>query len=440
MFRLTRQTLVGRMALVQVVTTALALGGVLAVSFLVVMTLVGRERDRSLMSVAAATLGGLSELDDEADAKRIARELDQHRPAAVRVEAINATGETVASAGEGPKLKPAGDDTCLDQAGWRVCERSVGSLRVLIGSSRHDAEQLRNRVFGVLTLVSAFVLVLGGLASRAFAARGLRPLALMSRRLAGLKVGSGERLGAQAGAREVDDLATRFDELLGRVDEAVARERRFAAQASHELRTPLTVLRGELEELAHERVPSHAGVARALRSADNLVQLVESLLMFGRAEARFDPSELDVVNLADIVRRETSRLGGAMADRRISVDIPDEALVRGDDRLLGRTVSNLVDNALKYTPAGSPLELSLVTTTNALRLRLEDHGPGIPEAMRERIFEPFFRDPAARAGQPGHGLGLALARAVARAHGGDLAWVKTEGTGAAFELWLPSPT
>jgi signal transduction histidine kinase len=435
-----RQTLVGRMALVQMATMALALAGVLAVSFLVVTRLVGRERDRSLMNVASATLASLSELEDDASHKRIARELDQHRPAGVRVEAINAEGETVASAGEGPKLRPAGDDHCLDQKSWRVCERSVGELRVLIGGSRRESDQVRTEFFGVLALVSCVVLALGGLASRALAARGLRPLALMSRRLAELRPGSGERLGTPGGAVEADELAARFDELLSRVDEAFARERRFAAQASHELRTPLTVLRGELEELVHEGGPRREGVERALRSAEALVRLVESLLLFGRAEARFDRRDLEVLNLADIVRRETGLLRETLAGHEVALNVPDEALVLGDDRLLGRSVSNLLDNAAKYAPAGSPLELSLVSAAGDVVLRVQDYGPGIPDDLRERVFEPFYREPRARVGRPGHGLGLPLARAVARAHGGELAWVASQGPGAAFELRLPAAT
>jgi signal transduction histidine kinase len=434
-----RRTLVGRMALVQVATMALALVGVLIVSLLVVTSLVGRERDRALMNVASATLAGLSELEDGAGEKRIARELDQHRPAGVRVEAVDDRGATVAAAGEGPRLRPAGDDACVDQQGWRTCERSVGGLRVLIGASRRDEDQVRNRVFVVLALVSCAVLGLGGLVSRALAARGLRPLAAMSRRLAELRPGAGDRLGLTAGASEVDDLAARFDDLLGRVDEAVARERRFAAQASHELRTPLTVLRGELEELAHQPALTRAGVERALRSADALVQLVESLLLFGRAEARFDRRDLEVVNLADVLRRETERLAERLAGRSVALELPDEALVLGDERLLGRTVANLLDNALKYSAPGSALELSLGPADGLIALRVRDHGPGIPRELRERIFEPFFREPRARAGRPGHGLGLPLARAVARAHGGDVTWVEG-GEGASFELRLPTAT
>jgi signal transduction histidine kinase len=426
-----RHTLVGRMAAVQMLTMALSLIGVLAVSFAVVASLVNRVRDRGLMNVATGTVSGLSDLPEDAGVKRIARELDQHRPAGVRVEAIGEHDEPVAAAGEGPRLRSAGDDACADQEGWRVCERSVGGLRVLVGRSRRDEDMIRNRFFSVLAGVSAIVLGLGGLASRTLAARGLRPVAEMSRRLAKLRPGTGERLGTRTGVEEVGDLAARFDELLARVDEAFARERRFAAQASHELRTPLTVLRGELEVLAHDATPGREGVQRALASAENLVRLVESLLLFGRADARFDPKDLEVVNLADVVRHEAAQA----ATRPVSIEVPDEIMVLGDERLLGRAVSNLIDNALKYSTASSQIGLRLGRQDGEAVFRVTNQGPRIPDELQERIFEPFFRDPRARAGQPGHGLGLPLARAVARAHGGEVALARNDGT-TAFELRL----
>jgi signal transduction histidine kinase len=112
--------------------------------------------------------------------------------------------------------------------------------------------------------------------------------------------------------------------------------------------------------------------------------------------------------------------------------------VLGDDRLLGRAVCNLIDNAIKYSPAGSPLALALVRHDDKFVLRVQDQGPGIPAELRERVFEPFFREPRARVERPGHGLGLPLARALARAHGGEVVWVNGSVPGAAFELTLPA--
>lgn len=426
------------MAVAQMVTTFVVLAAVLGISLVVFDNLVGRERDRALMNVASATVATLSELADHetGDERRLHRELDEHRPAGVRIEAIDEQGRAATAVGEGPRLHAVGDDTCGDQEGWRVCERAVGGLRILVGRSREDVERTKSRFLAILTLVSMIALVLGATISRSVARRGLDPLVRVSRRLDTLRPGQGERLDIDSGLREIDDFARRFDEMLGRVDEAVARERRFAAQASHELRTPLTVLRGELEELSREPGPHRDGVERAYASSERLVRLVESLLLFGRAEARFDPADLELVNLADVIREEIERLPSAVR-AAFAVETPDELWVWGHEQLLARAVSNLIDNAVKYAP-GEAIQVSAHETNGTAVFEVRDCGPGVAPETSERVFEPFFRDPRARAERTGHGLGLPLARAVARAHGGDVVLRPHDGRGAVFQLSIPS--
>ena len=219
----------------------------------------------------------------------------------------------------------------------------------------------------------------------------------------------------------------------------MARERRFSAQASHELRTPLTVLRGELEELVTRSTENKESAERALDSADKLVELVEALLLFGRAEARFHTGDLELLNLADIVRDELDRSAKSNNLRgHFITDLPDEVLVLGNEQLLGRAVSNLLDNAAKYGAPGTPAEISVQVREGAAFLTVRDHGVGVPQEYRQRIFEPFFRDPRARSSRPGHGLGLTLARAVAHAHGGDLRFSPGSTEGSVFELQIPT--
>jgi signal transduction histidine kinase len=434
------RTLVGRMARIQVFTMVITLGTVVVSSLVVVTRLVGRERDRALMNTATAAVAALSDLDNPAalGPRRLAGELDQHRPGGVRIEAVDGEGAAMAAVGEGPRLHPAGDDNCIDQEGWRVCERAVGALRVLVGRSRGDEDATKRRVFLVLTLASAAVIGIGALLSRGLARRGLRPMRDVALRLENLTPGRGERLPMSSGLAEIDEFARHFDGLLARVDEAVARERRFAAQASHELRTPLTVLRAELEELVARPSEDPGAAARALASADRLIHLVESLLLFGRAESRFDPSDLELVNLCDLVKDEIEHFpAGDKAPVRLAVDLPDELLLLGNERLLGRAVSNLLDNALKYAAADTVIDVAGRAADGVALLTVSDTGPGIPTELRERVFEPFYRDPHARAARPGHGLGLPLARAVARAHGGDLELLAGCAGGSVFELSLP---
>jgi signal transduction histidine kinase len=226
-------------------------------------------------------------------------------------------------------------------------------------------------------------------------------------------------------------VVVRFDSLLDRFNESLARERRFAALASHELRTPLTHARAEIEAIS-EGSDHRAGVERSIRAIDHLTELVDALLWFAKAQERLEPSHLDVVNLADLVRAELALMVPANA---IDSQLPEEALVSGDERLLARVVANLLDNARKYG-SGEPVNVALQRAGEHLELEVTNAGK-IAVADTERLFEPFYRQPGSASLAPGFGLGLAFARAVARAHGGDLAFTPSQCGQTTFSLRLP---
>jgi two-component system phosphate regulon sensor histidine kinase PhoR len=179
-----------------------------------------------------------------------------------------------------------------------------------------------------------------------------------------------------------------------------------------------------------------AAVDRALNAADRLRGLVEALLWFSRAQGRLDDERMEIVNLADVVRAQVAELRARHGAKPVEVRAPDEALVRGDEHLLARAASNLIDNALKYGEGG-PVVVVLDAIGTRAELTVTDLGPGIPDGLRPRIFEPFFRGGRARAETQGFGLGLPLVRAVARAHGGDVRILSTASAGAVFVLELP---
>jgi signal transduction histidine kinase len=312
---------------------------------------------------------------------------------------------------------------------------------VIAGKSVAGEAATIARLFWVVLGAALLVLTLGATLSRFVARRGLSPLAAFSMRLASIAPGDGARLGTVVGLREIDDVATRFDDLLRRIDEAMARERRFSAQASHELRTPLTVLRGELELSLREPEISPQASSRALASAETMVRLVEVLLLFSRAESKFQAKDLELLNLCDLIRDELSRAAVRAPDdsARIVATLPEEALVLGEEQLLMHAVANLIDNAWKHTPKDVAIEVCVQVLATTVELRVADHGPGISREHQERIFEPFFRDPTSRARTEGYGLGLPFARSVARAHGGDV-WLEPDrAVGAAFVMRLPRP-
>jgi signal transduction histidine kinase len=285
-------------------------------------------------------------------------------------------------------------------------------------------------LLAVVIAAATLVSVLG----RRVARRALEPVSDLTTRIAALEPGDGGRTGQRSGLSELDALGSRFDELLARFEEALDRERRLAAQASHELRTPLTIARAEIEALmAPDADPE--SIPRALKAVDRLSALVEALLWFAKAQSRLDDGTMEVVNLADLVRAEIDGRRHADGAPPIHCTLPDEALVRGDERLLGRIAANLLDNALKYGQ-GHPIEVRAAQRAARLEVTVSNAGR-LATDVRGRLFEPFFRGNGAATDTNGFGLGLPFARAVARAHGGDLAIDDSRSEATAFVLSLP---
>jgi two-component system OmpR family sensor kinase len=229
---------------------------------------------------------------------------------------------------------------------------------------------------------------------------------------------------------------TRLERARAAEREAVARERRFIADASHELRTPLTTLKSELDvALQRERSPDElrAALGSAREEADRLVALAEDLLVLARADEGELPitrEPLDVgALLADVAERR-----GAHAGRAIGVAAPPGLVLDADRRALERAVGNLVDNAL--THGSGAIELSAADGAGAVRIAVRDHGPGFPPGFADRAFERFARPDAGRSGG-GAGLGLAIVDAIARAHGGSVVTSAAD-PGARVEIVLPA--
>ena len=227
---------------------------------------------------------------------------------------------------------------------------------------------------------------------------------------------------------------TRLERARAAEREAVAKERRFVADASHELRTPLTILKSEIEvALAAERTPEelHAALVSVGEEADRLVRLAEDLLVLARADEGklpMSPELLDVRELLEELAERHGRRG------ELVVDAPQGLTVTADRTRLGQAVTNLLDNALRH--GRGPVELGARDGDGAVSISVRDHGPGFPPDFAGRAFERFARPDAGRGGG-GSGLGLAIVDAIARAHGGSAAAAPAE-PGARVTITLPA--
>jgi two-component system sensor histidine kinase MprB len=234
------------------------------------------------------------------------------------------------------------------------------------------------------------------------------------------------------GSDELGRLASRFNGMLAALEESVGRQRRLVADASHELRTPLTAARTNVDLLREGKLPEDEG-RRALDEAsielNALTTLVSDLVELARGEER--KLRVEDVQLDELVEGVVDR-AKSRAPNATFVTSLTPTKVRVDPVLLERAVSNLLDNAVKYSPEGAPIEV-IVRDGDVI---VADHGPGVADEDLPRIFDRFYRAAASRS-KPGAGLGLAIVREAAEAHGGH-ASVESSSGGARFTLTLPA--
>ncbi len=336
-----------------------------------------------------------------------------------------------------------------DAGKLRIYERSVrlGASSVTVGAGQPLAavEQAQHGVAQAFIIAGAVMLAIALIASYLAGARVSLPLRRMAAVATRVDAGDLEpRMApAEGSGDEIRVLAESFNHMLDRLAEAFASQREFIADASHELRTPITVIRGQLEVLAASDNPSAQDVRRAERVVQaeitRISRLVDDLLLLAQAE-RADFLRLEPIDLPPFVTELWDGVS-LTANRRFELsDVPATTL-RADPDRLAQALRNLAGNAVAHTSEHDGLVRLEVTKFASERIRFSvlDDGPGIPDAERERIFLRFHRtDPARASRDGGAGLGLAIVRAIAEAHGGRVAAAESgNGRGARIDLELP---
>lgn len=289
------------------------------------------------------------------------------------------------------------------------------------------------------------ILLLASVGGYFLARKSLSPIALMNQQTQRI---TAEDLSAQldvANPRdEVGRLAVTINALLARLDAAFQEQQRFIADASHELRTPLAVLRGETEvALEHERAPDEykESLALIMDEAERLSRIVENLFMLARQPVDAPSMIREIVRLDEVVF-DCARAAQVLATQKgLQLKIagsPREITLPGDDEMLKRMLRNLLDNAVKYTPAGGEITITVASQNGDAQIVVSDTGIGIPAADQPRIFDRFYRvDKARSRALGGAGLGLSIARWIVEGHGGTLSVESAPGRGSSFKVKLP---
>ena len=368
----------------------------------------------------------------------------------------------------------AGETTTVPAAGgggrWRVAvaprrDGSGGSVVVAASLDGIDAtiRQLRLIDLGVSLIVLAALAGVGAAIVRA----SLRPLVEIEQTARAIAAGDlTRRVPERDPGTEVGRLGRALNTMLAQIESAFGaraaseasarrsedRMRRFVADASHELRTPLTTIRGFAELYRQGAARDPAELDRLMRriedQAARMGLLVEDLLLLARLDTE-RPLDRQPVDLLALAAEAVNDARAVAPDRRIELvlggdngDHDGVLVVLGDDRRLRQVLANLVNNALTHTPAGSPIEVRVGTSTldgrPGVAVEVVDHGPGLAPEQAERVFERFYRaDPARSPADGGSGLGLSIVAALVAVHGGTVAVDSVPGRGARFRVVLP---
>ena len=323
-------------------------------------------------------------------------------------------------------------DADVDGTAVRVYARAQGAGKALeVGRSLTEVEQALGQLVLTLVAISIAAVVLAALIGRLVAAAAVAPVHRVAEAAdAVARTGHLSHHIAVPGGDDLGRLAASFNTMLDALSESLTRQRQLVADASHELRTPLATVRTNMEVLARadELPPDERAtlIQDTVAQTGELTRLVGDLVELARGDGQQEP--FTVLDLGDVTCRVVEVVGRNYPSIAMRVDARP-SLIRGAPERVSRAVSNLIDNAAKWSPPGGEVEIAI--DDGAVRVR--DHGPGIDAADLPHVFERFYRSPRART-MPGSGLGLAIVKQVADSHGGTVTATNAPGGGAVFEL------
>jgi two-component system, OmpR family, sensor kinase len=399
------------------------------------------------MAIVLAALGAFlyfqlrSSLDEQLEARLRAQASAAEAGAVVQrdenlAQMLDADGEVIRGF-DRPLAEPATrerfvdrDVAGLDDNPYRLLVvPAEGGQTIVVGASLEDRDDALGGLLAAFLVGGPIALALSTLLGYLLAGALLRPVEDMRRRAAEISTDrAGQKLPLPHAHDEIFRLGTTLNEMLGRLEAGIARERRFVADASHELRTPLALLRTELE-LAQRRPRSPDELRAALDSAaeevDRLTRLAEDLLVLARTDEGQLPLRREEIQVKDLLEAVAGRF-----NQNVEVGVRDGESIVGDPLRLEQALGNLVDNARRH--GAGTIRLEAERRNDWMELRVSDQGPGFPPELLPHAFDRFTRGDEARE-RGGTGLGLAIVAAVAKAHGG-----RAHAAGSTVTIELPS--
>ena len=352
---------------------------------------------------------------------------------------------------------------------------------IQMGASLSPIERLLYSLLRVLFIITPLILIAAALGGHFLMSRPLRPLVALTQQAEHTGTHElGERLPVIATGDEMERLSLSLNRMISRLEDALNQNRRFSADVSHELRTPLTILRGELEQLIQSPtlpLSTAETIGSSLEEIDRMAKIVENLLAIARLDTGTDVMKLECVDLTKLAQWTVDQMHLLAEEKNITMTCVttcvtsgptstfssptsaasslkpasapvDPILILADPARVKQVLVNVLDNAIKYTPTGGRIDVSVSTSPEAYQrweasprmaiLEVRDTGIGIPPQSLPNVFERFYRSDKARSRESGGtGLGLSIVQAICNAHGGAVTIQSTEGTGTTVRVELP---
>lgn len=318
------------------------------------------------------------------------------------------------------------------------------SYFIQIASSLVPVKRVSQKLFYAFVIILPVMLVLASFTGRFLILKILKPVQVVTKAAESITHEDlSHRVQFEHIDEEMQELVQAFNRMIDRLEKAFSHISEFSMHVAHELKTPLAVIRGE-SELALRKDRNSAEYREALeanlREAERMIRIIEDMLLLARLD--YDPQSLHFTNLdlvhfmKDIV--EKTRILAEKKSIGVSAQFPQEKItVYADEIHLRRLFFNILENAIKFTPAFGSIALELLKENNIARIKISDSGPGISETDLRLIFDKFFHKDQSGGGS-GNGLGLSIALSIARAHQGDIGVTSPRGRGSIFTVTLPT--
>jgi heavy metal sensor kinase len=316
------------------------------------------------------------------------------------------------------------------------------SIILQVGQAMESYSRFLDAFKGIFITTMTFLIVLAAGVGWFMARRAVSGVEAVTRTAQKISAGTlEERVPVKARGDEIDQLATTFNHMLDRIQTLLTEIKEISDNIAHDLRSPITRIRGiaEVTLTTGKSLNDYENMAAStVEECDRLLDMINTMLMISKTESGVDKLSHEEIDLTALVLEACELFKPTAEDKGVSLscDVPKRSHFIGDTQMIQRMISNLLDNAIKYTPSGGSVTISINENDTHIAVSVKDTGRGISPNDLPRIFERFYRCDQSRS-QSGIGLGLSLARAIARAHGGDITAASILNQGSTFTVTLP---